>query len=142
MQFSVVRIIESRKFVGLFAAEIEDDLALLVDECCAPYRCEYAPMPSGGMMAVWPEVPVIPFPFPPEEQMCLSDFLPKYSITGDVRDALCDKNLESNRLDPDCLLVGSMIDYVIENAGLERLNQLIKKGVFVDPEGPHISTLV
>lgn len=38
------------EIVGLFVAASIVELAGLVDECCDPTLCEYAPAPSGGLM--------------------------------------------------------------------------------------------
>jgi hypothetical protein len=55
-----VRVAADRQVVGLFVAPSIMMLATLVDECCDPDSCEYAPAGMGGMLverptrATWP----------------------------------------------------------------------------------------
>ena len=55
-----VRKAVGREVVGLFAAPSLRLLAALVDECCDPTACEYAPVHTGGLLvpaatgATWP----------------------------------------------------------------------------------------
>jgi hypothetical protein len=55
-----VRVAADRQVVGLFVAPSIVTLATLVDECCDPDSCEYAPAGMGGMLverptrATWP----------------------------------------------------------------------------------------
>jgi hypothetical protein len=55
-----VRVAADKQVVGLFVAPSLLMLATLVDECCDPNTCEYAPAGMGGIMveesttATWP----------------------------------------------------------------------------------------
>lgn len=55
----LVRLKDTAETVGLFSAEDEDELSILIDELTDPSDCEYAEMPSGGI--TWPRHGV-PFP--------------------------------------------------------------------------------
>jgi hypothetical protein len=46
-----IRKATSRETVGLFVAPSLVALAGIVDECCDPTLCEYAPAQTGGLMA-------------------------------------------------------------------------------------------
>ncbi|PPQ16349.1 hypothetical protein CV770_26765 [Bradyrhizobium sp. AC87j1] len=54
----LVRIIETRDFVGIFVADDEDDLAFIMDECTDAPGCEYVELPMGGIMWESPAKPV------------------------------------------------------------------------------------
>lgn len=51
MKAYFVRKAVDRETVGLFVAPSTVKLAALVDECCDPLLCEYAPAGTGGLMA-------------------------------------------------------------------------------------------
>ena len=52
MKAYFIRKATSRETVGLFVAPSLVALAGIVDECCDPTLCEYAPAQTGGLMAV------------------------------------------------------------------------------------------
>ena len=60
MRAYFVRVAADRQVVGLFVAPSIVMLATLVDECCDPGSCEYAPAGIGGILverptrATWP----------------------------------------------------------------------------------------
>ena len=51
MKAYFIRKATSRETVGLFVAPSHVALAGVVDECCDPTLCEYAPAQTGGLMA-------------------------------------------------------------------------------------------
>ena len=51
MKAYFIRKATSRETVGLFVAPSLVALAGIVDECCDPTLCEYAPAQTGGLMA-------------------------------------------------------------------------------------------
>ena len=51
MKAYFIRKATSRETVGLFVAPSLVALAGIVDECCDPTLCEYAPAQTGGVMA-------------------------------------------------------------------------------------------
>lgn len=51
MKAYFIRKATSRETVGLFVAPSLVALAGVVDECCDPTLCEYAPAQTGGLMA-------------------------------------------------------------------------------------------
>lgn len=63
----LVRIIETRDLVGIFVADDEDDLEIVVDECTDVPECEYAELPGGGVMWESPAKPVPLDPGDPED---------------------------------------------------------------------------
>ncbi|MBH5397150.1 hypothetical protein HZZ13_05000 [Bradyrhizobium sp. CNPSo 4010] len=63
----LVRIIETRDLVGIFVADDEDDLELVVDECTDVPYCEYVELPPGGVMWERPAKPVPLDPGDPED---------------------------------------------------------------------------
>ncbi|MGY4351239.1 hypothetical protein ACVWXM_007732 [Bradyrhizobium sp. GM7.3] len=63
----LVRIIDTRDLVGIFVADNEDDLEIVVDECTDVPGCEYVELPAGGVMWESPAKPVPLNPGDPEE---------------------------------------------------------------------------
>jgi hypothetical protein len=57
-----VRKTEDHEVVGLFIAPSTLFLAALVDECCDPTGCEYAPAQMGGLMVLGETTVKWPFP--------------------------------------------------------------------------------
>lgn len=54
----LVRIIENRDLVGIFVADDELYLEIVVDECTDASGCEYTDLPDGGIMWESPAKPV------------------------------------------------------------------------------------
>src|SRR5579871_1471056 len=46
----LVRLIKNKDIVGIFCADDESDLAIVVDECTDAPGCEYMMLPPGGVM--------------------------------------------------------------------------------------------
>ena len=49
MSTYVVRVIDGKEFVGIYAADNEPELFWLVDQLTDPYICEYARLGFGGI---------------------------------------------------------------------------------------------
>ena len=52
MNIHIVRLQDNKEIVGIFATESRAELFDIVDECTDPSACEFATLPSGGIM--WP----------------------------------------------------------------------------------------
>lgn len=53
MSAYIVRLEDGHEAVGIFTADNQRDLFWAVDECTDPYSCEYARLPTGGV--IWPD---------------------------------------------------------------------------------------
>lgn len=121
MPLTIVRNISTRRFVGLYAARVLDELALLVDETCAPCDCEFAHMPSGGL-AVTVGAPTVPFIADKECQVDLVEAMPGLIPTAELMTAFCDSSIAWTSLDPENLCAGSIIETLLRTlGGRERL---------------------
>jgi hypothetical protein len=49
MSAYLVRVDETKEFVGIYACDTEQSLFWLVDQCCDPYQCEYTELGFGGI---------------------------------------------------------------------------------------------
>ena len=58
MPVYLVRLIKNRDIVGIFAADDESDLRIVVDECTDIPGCEDTELPAGGIMWESPATPV------------------------------------------------------------------------------------
>jgi hypothetical protein len=54
----LVRTIDEHDLVGFFVADEIEDLILAIDECLDPGDCEYAELPTGGIMWASPAVTI------------------------------------------------------------------------------------
>jgi hypothetical protein len=63
-----VRVAADKQVVGVFVAPSLVMLAALVDECCDPNTCEYAPAGIGGIMVEEPTTATWPLADPANDQ--------------------------------------------------------------------------
>ncbi len=80
MNVYLVRMIASSQVVGVFAADGEDGLATLIDECCNPLETEYlfegGFYVSGATAAQWPARKVGYDDFAPDDERPLDGAVP------------------------------------------------------------------
>lgn len=74
MRTYFVRVAADKQVVGVFVAPSLLMLAVLVDECCDPNTCEYAPAGMGGIMVEEPTTATWPLSDPANDEQGRTQF--------------------------------------------------------------------